>query len=371
MDIQKLSDTIGLIYEVPLNASKWMEVQEKLATYSNTIANHILVFGKDMNVTASTMYSEWGDEVANEANKEYNEFYYKFDTGKPILYAKKMAGQVITNSEITSDFEKRTCPLHNEFNKKFQCEQQLIMGANAGDSFVSIVSTRPNGDDFEQQDKDIFGILSSHIIKAVQQSSKLESLFGNQFSYQRVLHDKYSATVIVDCQHNVLWMNSTAETLLCKSGDLSYKSSKLSVNDSSLRDKLTNSIAQATSNSEQDREKCHLHKVVQDGQALAMAVFSSSRKTLFATDKQRVATIVIKIPKALNEYDLKKLKVVFDLSPAEAKLALAVANGVKLQEYSELNHRSMNTIRSTLKRIMSKTGCNSQHQLVSLVHQYS
>jgi len=367
MDLQKLSDSIGLIYELPLNPSKWFEVQEVLSRQTNTIGHHVVVFDQDIQVTSSSMFSLWGEEFAAEADKEYKDYYYQFDAGKTIEYSKKQLGQVITNDQITTSYEKRTCPLHNDFNQKFQCQQQIIVGENVNDSFIGIISTRPDGSSFKDTEKQTFHIFSQHILRAIGQSNRLQDMFGDQFSYEHIMHDQKHATIILDEQLNIVWLNKTSKTLLSSPGDLSYKDGKLVINKLGFAAELKQTVKNAVSESEKDKEKCVLYKIQQDEQILAMAIFSSQRKTVFASDKSRVATIMIRLPAKLSAESAEKLKLLFDLTPSEAKLAIAIASGTSLNDYSASEHKSIHTVRSAAKRILSKTNTRSQPELVGVI----
>ena len=57
----------------------------------------------------------------------------------------------------------------------------------------------------------------------------------------------------------------------------------------------------------------------------------------------------------------------FGLTPAEARLAVALAAGDTLQDYAALRADSLNAVRFLLKGIFRKTGATSQAQLVALL----
>ena len=57
----------------------------------------------------------------------------------------------------------------------------------------------------------------------------------------------------------------------------------------------------------------------------------------------------------------------YDLTPAEARLAAALAEGESLEEAAELLGITRNTARTHLKRIFAKTGTNRQGALVRLL----
>lgn len=49
---------------------------------------------------------------------------------------------------------------------------------------------------------------------------------------------------------------------------------------------------------------------------------------------------------------------VYSLTEREAKVAIAIANGRDVSEIAEMHHVSVQTVRSQLKNIFSKTGVN-------------
>lgn len=61
------------------------------------------------------------------------------------------------------------------------------------------------------------------------------------------------------------------------------------------------------------------------------------------------------------------LRARFDLSLAEAQIALAIANGAGLRDIAVVRGASIQTVRSQLKAIFRKTGATSQARLVALV----
>lgn len=57
----------------------------------------------------------------------------------------------------------------------------------------------------------------------------------------------------------------------------------------------------------------------------------------------------------------------YGLTPAEARLAGALAQGATVEEYGAMHRLTANTVRTHLKRALSKTGTHRQSQLVRLV----
>jgi DNA-binding CsgD family transcriptional regulator len=57
----------------------------------------------------------------------------------------------------------------------------------------------------------------------------------------------------------------------------------------------------------------------------------------------------------------------YDVSPAEAKLAASLAMGSTLDAFAITHHKSINTVRVQLKQVFSKTGTHSQTDLLRLI----
>ncbi|WP_150809083.1 helix-turn-helix transcriptional regulator [Pandoraea sputorum] len=62
------------------------------------------------------------------------------------------------------------------------------------------------------------------------------------------------------------------------------------------------------------------------------------------------------------------LKVLFGLSPMEARLAQALAEGRELTQYAQDANVAINTARTQLRHIFDKTGCRRQTDLLRLLH---
>jgi DNA-binding CsgD family transcriptional regulator len=57
----------------------------------------------------------------------------------------------------------------------------------------------------------------------------------------------------------------------------------------------------------------------------------------------------------------------FDLTPAEARVARSLASGKTLADIASAGDVSRSTVRTQLDRVMEKTGCNRQADVVALL----
>lgn len=76
-------------------------------------------------------------------------------------------------------------------------------------------------------------------------------------------------------------------------------------------------------------------------------------------------------PKPSDESSFTDVARIFGLTKAEAKLTLAIVNGMTANEYAEKHGVSINTAYSQIKDVLAKTGTRRQAELVKLVLQHS
>jgi len=81
-----------------------------------------------------------------------------------------------------------------------------------------------------------------------------------------------------------------------------------------------------------------------------------------------VALLVISDPQARSPLTSERLQTLFGLTPAEARVAIALAEGKALDEVAEDGQVSINTVRYQLKRTLEKTGTRRQAELVKTIN---
>jgi DNA-binding CsgD family transcriptional regulator len=79
------------------------------------------------------------------------------------------------------------------------------------------------------------------------------------------------------------------------------------------------------------------------------------------------AVVFVTDPEQDISADAGQLEQLLELTPAEARLATALAQGQTVQEFAESAAVSLNTVRTHLKSIFSKTGVSRQSDLVRLI----
>ncbi|WP_172332526.1 hypothetical protein [Mangrovicoccus sp. HB161399] len=82
---------------------------------------------------------------------------------------------------------------------------------------------------------------------------------------------------------------------------------------------------------------------------------------------RRLELIALRTGSGASCPDAATLRTLFDLSPAEAELAAALAHGRTLAEFACVREVTRNTANSQLKSLFAKTGASRQSELVRLL----
>ncbi len=90
-------------------------------------------------------------------------------------------------------------------------------------------------------------------------------------------------------------------------------------------------------------------------------------RTMHALGDQPMALVLFHARRARMQLDPFVVAACYDLTPAEAKVAVAVAQGQSAAHIAERHRVSIHTVRTQLKSAMGKTGTSRQTELVSLL----
>lgn len=68
-----------------------------------------------------------------------------------------------------------------------------------------------------------------------------------------------------------------------------------------------------------------------------------------------------------NAPPVELVRSLFDLTPTEAKVARSLASGATVDDIASADGVSPNTVRTHVRGVLTKTGCNRQTEVVALL----
>jgi len=104
------------------------------------------------------------------------------------------------------------------------------------------------------------------------------------------------------------------------------------------------------------------------GVRLELLVVPRGRVPLLPSVKQpRITLLLIRDQSHLAQLDPELLQTYFDLTPAEARIAAAIASGQTITQAATSLRLTRGTVRWYVKQLMAKTGTSTQAQMVRLL----
>lgn len=227
-----------------------------------------------------------------------------------------------------------------------------------------------NQPSFDADEIALLKLLVPHLTRVAGISRKTSPLSGTFAGFS---HFSFGV-VMVDSSRQIVSMNEAAETMLVRSGSpLRMRQGHISVAIAERAAELQRLIEDA----------CSIRHGVIPGHGGDMVFpaaghpdgVSQLLTVLPMTDhsgphflRQRYATVLLReLTSSVPDNFDQQLRVLFDLSPTEARLAAALSSGLALKEAAAQQDIRVSTARSYLESIFRKTGVRQQSQLVALL----
>ncbi|TXS94120.1 helix-turn-helix transcriptional regulator [Parahaliea maris] len=282
-------------------------------------------------------------------------------------------GEAITLEEVVPLGELRQTPYYREFMQPSDLVQ--ILGIDVPREHgpgIFLRALRGEGKPaFGDTDRKLFNLLGPHLR---QLQSWLDQTRRQGFElgiYDSVASRLELATVLLDREGRILQCNPVARALLSSSrliGDRKGKLTALRRGDQgrlqallqeSGQGRSTPSLAPALRLGDEDP--------AQDLYLVIKPLAADKGAGVHPEEGGPHLAVYISTPEILSPEQQGLLQQLFDFTPSEAQLAIALANGMSLDQIAEERCVTRNTLRTHLRGTFQKTGVNQQSALVSLV----
>jgi len=232
------------------------------------------------------------------------------------------------------------------------------------------VQRAPHQPPFTRPEMEQLNLLMPHLQRAIQMRQRFADLQLGQNFLAGGLDVLAMPTLLFNEYNLVVHHNRSAATLLAQGDTLHIDNGHLQTPDPALTRKLSLEIGNAVRASRGDGgDGGELQSVVllpRSGRMPLMLMIAP----LQLTDNppgQGAALLFAFDPETTPSITVDRVRGLFLLSEAEAELAVALCGGKTLDEVASERGTSINTIKSQLKNIFSKTGTKRQTELVSLL----
>ena len=278
------------------------------------------------------------------------------------------------NEELFTPAEKRRSPMYNEFQPKYDCRDQLAVVVDRpseerpGDG--CLFWTMANGEPEWGPDKlKRIGALLPHIRQAVRLRRELVAAEAHAYAEAAVLLERESAgAVFLDRSGAIASANRTARRLLAAEGGLGEWRGALRAGSANDDARLQRLLAGALPRLGHMPEGGSMKVRRPAGLPLIVHVHPVAPRRADFGAERIAAAVLIRDPDA-GRLDAEAVGDMLGLTAAESRVAVLVGQGRTVRDIARELDRSENTIRWTLKNVLSKTGAARQADLVRLLLQ--
>jgi DNA-binding CsgD family transcriptional regulator len=359
--VEDFSRLVSGIYAAAVTPQHWLGA---IAQVSRAVG----ATGGGMLIADGTTRSIINAAVPLEARSRYGEYYRHLDY---VLAAVETGpvGLIRSGSELValnagSEFDA-------DWMRPYQMDDGLFVRLTDGampTCFLVAAPKRSESFDTPERVKLVSGLVP-HLQQALRTHNKLAALVNRTVELAGALEVVRHGIVLVAGENLVVNLNSVAE-LIFRAGDgLCMRSSHIAATSTHAERELNVAIHNAlTGERSSVRSGWSLTCVRPSGKRpYVIHVVPSHRRDADEPHSQPLALVLIIDPEDEPEPTAALLRRLYDLTRAEADIALHLAHGADLKEISEQLSISLATVRTHLQRVFDKTDTHRQAELVRLL----
>jgi DNA-binding CsgD family transcriptional regulator len=310
------------------------------------------------------------DELADPEDWQaihYREQFFALDP-----FVNLPPGQVVTQQELVPDEELLQSAYYRDYLLPIGIFHILGVDTVEPDGLLARLRIARRRDElaFEQEHKELCERLLPHLRRAIQIHARLNRTASERDLYAGAVNQLSVASVILDERGQVLSTNSVAGAMLDQQDGIRLKDGQLQVADRQKNKQLQELVnAAITAQLAGTTGTARALRVSRPsgGAELGLVIRPVPVSEWGEGQSSPCIAVFISDPDQQESASEQLLMELFELTPAEAKLAIKLTRGLSLAQLSEEQNISQHTARAQLKAVFSKTGANRQAELVRLV----
>jgi DNA-binding CsgD family transcriptional regulator len=370
-DTDQVSNLIGSIYAAASDTRGWDVFAEHLGEALDLRAVNFMLSSTEPDGQVGFIPVAWGfDEGGLE---QYSNHYVHLDPQLPRA-VDLPTGAVSRNHQLFSDDDFVRSEFYNDYYSKVGLRHVFVgMIRNEGQR-SSLIACHRGTDQPAPTDEDLrlLDLLMGHL----QRARALAVEFGTLKEAQRISNDTLDrmrvGAIFLDRHGAVMHANQRAQQIMRENDGLSVVDQRLQAARTSSSKALSGVIEVAAAATQ---------GVTLDGPVSIRLPRPSGRRPLDVTampigEKSRWWAVVrasvclmVNDGESTLEGAAKRLSQLYQLSPVEADLAVAISSGHTVRDWAEQRGVSVETVRWQLKQVFAKTGTSRQPELMRMVLQ--
>ena len=369
-------DLLGLIYEGPLEDRPWQSALPQLRKMLDAQVASLVVrppSDEDQGAILNSVRPEPGDTDDTLADPNawqaasYQEEFFSLDP-----FVNLPLDKVVALEDVLSDKELEESDYYRHYLQPVGLFHILgVDTAEPGGMLARLrFSRRSDEPRFNAEERRLLEHIAPHLRRAIQIYATISRRTSERDIYAGAVSQLAVASIILDEQARVLSANPVAQVLLEQGDGLSLKGQWLHIEGRDINKELQQAVANIIRAQHQGEPSVvrALRVPRSSGRSdLGLVVRPVPVSKWSEGQSSPSAAIFISDPDLHESASRQTLAELFELTPAEANLAILLARGLSLAEVSDTQNVSQHTTRAQIKSIFAKTGVSRQAELVRLV----
>lgn len=354
-DINKI---VNSLYDGLMDDGALQTGLEDIAVNLNATATHLLVLDRPTMQPVSGFATRFSD-----AHDLYVQQYAPIDPRIARFYTCNSPKPENINS-VFAEQEHRSSPVYHEFLEKHDAQIGAATFNHLDERCSMVLGVMRQGrlDYFDHEELHRIEHFSAHLLKILNVRHKFTH------ALETIDMDNGNAiSIILDADGMVLDLTEQAKSYLRGSQVLSLWRGALSVRENADNARLTRMIGAVVTGAGKVSEDMIIRDKV--GEPVCRIIVKTAQQPEFTVFAGRAPKAVVLIEPIEEQPlpDQSLLQAVFELTPTEAQVALAVCQGLTVNEIAASRHVAVSTIRWTLQNMFEKLGVSGQVALVAKV----
>ncbi len=365
LSLNDFSELVAMIYQGPLEPVPWKSALEILRQHLR--ANYVTLMLRPPSAEREPLMVNAAGDSPITRQDEYNKYYYALDP-----FVDLPEDRVVTVEELIGDDNWRDSDFYKQFLKPLDILHALgaDIRTEEGVECRFRVARSHRESPFSERDRMLCEMVLPHLKRAVHLHSQLEQIDSERRLYAGTVDRMLVGTLILDQSGAVIRRNRVADEMLREGDGLGIVNGALRADHPAENRELQRLIKQAMSCAPGGRPAVvEAISISRKSERAKLGILIRSIPATGWSEGKRRPAVALFIRDAVRKSEASRemIRSLFDLTPAEASLALSLANGLTLDEAAEELKIRKNTARAHLRAIFSKIGVTRQTTLVRVL----
>lgn len=364
------TELVASLYDAALGRRSWQEIAKAITRLLSSSTLFLALhkpYGNATELVASVGYSD-------DLWQAYKNHYAPHDLVAAEVVHRHLFDQALLSSDLVDDRTIRRSTIYNEMWRPELNAFHIAGGVlRLPDHELVLLGThRPERSSaFSRRDAQSLARLLPHVTRALEIRQRLGSARTHATTLENAFDLLPFGVVLVTTQGRVAYANAAADSIIAADDGLSQVEGRLHAQRRSEQDVLARAIAAAGQSTKLQRDAnvspAALTVSRPSGRRsyrLSVSPLGFDRQVLLA--HHPVAVVFITDPHDAPATTEQRLRGLFALTPAEARVATAILQGHGLRTAADVLGIGHETARTHLKSILAKTGADRQGAFIRL-----